>query len=263
MDFSNKDIIHVKYSDIEYIQFKRLLDLGIINAYTLRKDTLDYRRTASENEYSYSVLCEKLGIDKSCVTKGFQMHTSNVKSIDRVMSLEELDNTDGLITDKPNIILSTTNADCNLVLMYDSINKVIANVHAGWRGTFQKIVEKAVNKMIKEYGTNPADLICCFCPSIRKCHFEVEEDVKIMCEDIFSYTGRIDEIIEKGKVIDGKQKYYIDTVLINRILLENVGVKDENIVDSNICSVCNGEYINSYRVQKEGFKLSTAIIMKK
>ena len=68
-------------------------------------------------------------------------------------------------------------------------------------------------------------------------------------------------VFEKGDIIDEKQKYNIDTVLINKILLKNLGVKDENIIDCNICSVCNGDYINSYRVQKQGFKLSTAIIM--
>ena len=263
MDFSNKDIIHIKYPEIEYIQFKRLLDLGIINAYTLRKDTLDFRRTSDKNEYSYSILCEKLGIDANNITKGFQKHTANVRRVDRVMKIEELDDIDGLVTDKQNIILSTTNADCNLVLFYDIKNGVIANVHAGWRGTFQKIVQKAVNKMMKEYNTNPEDLICCFCPSIRKCHFEVEDDVKNICKDIFEYTGRINEIVEEGEIVSEKQKYYIDTVLINKILLKELGVKEKNIIDCNICSVCNSEYINSYRVQKEGFKLSTAVIMKK
>ena len=82
-----------------------------------------------------------------------------------------------------------------------------------------------------------------------------------MCEKIFLYTGQIDDIIAKGEIIDGKQKYHIDTVLINKILLKNLGIKEENIIDCNICSGCNGDYINSYRVQKQNFKLSTAIIM--
>ena len=152
MDFSNGDIVHVVTPEIEYIQFRRLLDFGIVNAYTLRKDGLDFRRTSENNLYSYSLICDKLGIDRSVVTKGFQNHTANVECIDRVMSIDELNDVDGLITDKFGIALSTTNADCNLIMMYDYRKKVIANVHAGWKGTFKKIAEVAIKKMIDVYS---------------------------------------------------------------------------------------------------------------
>lgn len=263
MDFSNKDIVHVKTPEIEYIQFKRLLDYGIINAYTLRKETINFNSKLNEKEHSYKIICDKLGIDSKCITKGGQEHTNNVECIDRVMTLDELQGIDGLITNKKNIALSTTNADCNLIMMYDYNKKVIANTHAGWKGTFKKIAEVTVKKMIEEYNCNPSDIICCFCPSIRQCHFEVDEDVKQLCENIFSYTGKIDEIIKVGNIVEGKQKYNINTVLINKILIKSLGIREENIVDCNICSVCNGEYINSYRIQKENFKLSTAILMMK
>ena len=261
MDFSNKYIIHVKTPKIEYIQFKELLKHGIINAYTLKKDGINFRSNSIETEYSYKTICDELKIKPEYITKGFQKHTSNVQEIERVMSLEELKDTDGLITNKKNIALSTTNADCNLIMLYDINRKVIANVHAGWRGTFKKIIENAVIKMINDYNCNPNDIIACFCPSIRQCHFEVEEDVKNECEEIFSYTGKLEEIIKLGRVEENKQKYNINTVLINKILMESLGIKKENIIDCNICSMCNSDYINSYRAQKESFKLSTAIIM--
>ena len=81
-----------------------------------------------------------------------------------------------------------------------------------------------------------------------------------MCENIFSFTGKIDEFIEKGKKVEEKQKYMIDTVLINRILLEGAGLKKENIIDCDICSVCNSDKINSYRIEGKDFRLATAII---
>ena len=114
--------------------------------------------------------------------------------------------------------------------------------------------------MITNYTCNPQDIYCFISPSIRKCHFEVDEDVKDLCEDIFSFTGKTDEFIKKGKVVEGKQKYMIDTVLINRILLNSIGLKNENIIDCNICSVCNSDKINSYRVEGKNFRLATAII---
>ena len=75
------------------------------------------------------------------------------------------------------------------------------------------------------------------------------------CENIFSFTGRIDEFIIKD------EKYHIDTVLINKILLENLGLQKKNIIDSGLCSVCNKEKIESVRVDKEKAGRATAIII--
>ena len=57
-----------------------------------------------------------------------------------------------------------------------------------------------------------------------------------------------------------KKKWNIDTVLINKIILEQKGLKPENIIDSGICSVCNSDLIHSYRVEKQGYGLNTALI---
>ena len=161
-----------------------------------------------------------------------------------------------MITNKKNIILSTTNADCILLLLFDPVKKVIANIHSGWRGTLQRICVCAINKMKENYGCKEEDIICCICPSIRKCHFEVDRDVYDLFYDEFQdLKNYFDEIIErKGN------KWYIDTVLINKLLLKKIGLKNENIIDSNICSVCNKDLIHSYRAEGKDFKLSTAII---
>ena len=81
-----------------------------------------------------------------------------------------------------------------------------------------------------------------------------------MCEEIFEFTGRTKDFIQEGLIKDGKQKYLIDTILINKILLTDLGLKEENIYDCEICSVCSGDKIASYRVEGKGFKLATSII---
>ena len=111
--------------------------------------------------------------------------------------------------------------------------------------------------MIKEFECNPKDIICCICPSIRKCHFEVEKDVKDMYEKEFKDLENLNNIIEE-KIPN--TKWNIDTVLINKMLLEKQGLKKENIIDSGICSVCNSDIIHSYRVEKNGYGLNTALI---
>ena len=111
--------------------------------------------------------------------------------------------------------------------------------------------------MKEEFGCDLQDIICCICPSIRKCHFEVEKEVKNMFEHEFKDLEELDKIIEE-KVPN--KKWNIDTVLINKKILEKQGLKKENIIDCGICSVCNSNLIHSYRVEKQGYGLNTALI---
>lgn len=259
-NLQNDNIIVKTNGDIEYIQFKKLLECGVKHCYTLKGEKLDFSKDSIEEKNSYSRLAKALEIDENSLIKPVQTHTDVVMCIDEVMQSSELQNVDGLITNKENIALTTKNADCILFLFYDQVKKVIANVHSGWKGTFQKIAEKAVVKMITNYKSNPEDIIVCICPSIRKCHFEVDEDVKDLCTEIFSFINKLDDIIQVGEIKDGKQKYLIDTVLINKILFKELGLKDENIIDCEICSCCNSNKIHSARMEGENFKRATAVI---
>ena len=223
----------------------------------------------SEEEYNYAInsyklLCNSINCNYKNLVKTNQEHTDCVKIVNRKIkngepdfNLKEYYSTDGLITDKKDLILSTTNADCILLLFFDPVKKVIANTHSGWKGTLQRISVKTVEKMVEEYKCNPSDIICCICPSIRKCHFEVEKDVKDLFEKEFKDLENLNKIIEEKVPND---KWNIDTVLINQMILEKIGLKEENIIDSGICSVCNSDIIHSFRVEKEGYGLNTALI---
>ena len=121
----------------------------------------------------------------------------------------------------------------------------------------QRISVKTIRKMEKEFDCNPKDIIACICPSIRKCHFEVNLDVKEMFENEFKDIGQMDEIIKEKMP---NQKWNIDTVKINQIILEKEGLIKENIIDSGICSVCNSDLMHSFRVEKDSYGLNTAVI---
>lgn len=256
-DLSNENIVHIKDNGIEYIQFKRLLEYkdNIVHAYTIGIDKNYRRAQAKEN---YRNLCNCIGINYEKLVYTNQLHTDTVESLTEIKDFEqEKIGVDGLCTDAKGISIATINADCILFLFYDPIKNVIANVHSGWKGTLQRIAIKAVEKMKKEYGCNPKDIICGVSPSIRKCHFEVEKDVKELFEKEFKDIESISDIIEETKP---NQKWHIDTVLINQILLKRAGLLEKNIIDSNLCSVCNKEQIHSFRVEKEGYGVETAII---
>ena len=251
-DLSNENVVHIHKNGVEYLQFRRLLQYPEIeHCYTLR-EKLNFRKYENDHilQESYEKICNALKLDKNNIVKPHQTHTDRVEIVEK--NTQVFDEVDGLITDQKDIILCTTSADCTGLIFYDPVKKVIGNVHSGWRGTLQKIGQKTVKKMIDIYGSDPKDIICCICPHIRKCHFEVEEDVKELFEKEFNTTGRINEIITKGNIIDqNKQKYYIDTTLINKLILKEIGLKEENIIDSGICTVCHAESFHSYRVDKE------------
>lgn len=276
MDLSNENVIHIKKDGIEYLQFRKLLEYkDIINhAYSLGIDK-NYRTARAnkqkleEHTYEkaiqdYKSLCYAIDSKVEHLVKTNQEHTDEVKRVKEKINKEEPDfnlnqysKTDGLITNQKNIMLSTTNADCILLLFFDPIKKVIANTHSGWRGTLQRISVKTVEKMKREFDCDPKDIICCICPSIRKCHFEVEKEVKTEFEKEFKDIREIEEIIEETIP---NYKWHIDTVKINQIILEKEGLKSENIIDSGICSVCHADKIHSYRVEKQGYGLNTALI---
>ena len=278
MDLSNENVIYVEKEGIQYLQFRKLLKYSdiITHGYSLGIDK--NFRTARANKQKlpeqeakkaikdYENLGKCIDIKLNKMVKPNQAHTDKIQIVEKHIlenepdfNLEVYDKTDGLITNKKDIALATTNADCILLLFFDPVNKVIANVHSGWRGTIQRISVKTVQKMVDKFNCKPENIICCICPSIRKCHFEVENDVKEIFEKEFKdlKIEQNNDIMEKQK---DKEKWNIDTVLINKILLKQEGLKQENIIDSGICSVCNSDLIHSYRVEKQGYGLATALI---
>ena len=244
-----------------------MLFLGTnVNFRTSSKNCVNNKIKYEKVISNYKNLCDNIGLDYRNLVKGIQKHTNNVTSVyDKInkdepdFNMKEYENIDGLITNKKNIVLSTTSADCISLLFFDPVKKVIANTHSGWKGTLQRISIKTIEKMVKEFSCKKEDIIVCICPSIRKCHFEVEETVKDMFLKEFQELEEenLKEIIEE-KVI-GK-KWNIDTVLINKIILKNIGIKEENIIDSKICTMCNPEILHSYRAEKENYGLNTALI---
>ena len=280
MDLSNDRVIHIKNGDIEYLQFRKLLEYSDIISHCYSLGTNVNFRTSSKNyennennefEYekvinNYKNLCDNICLDYKNLVKGIQRHTNNVTTVyskinkdEPDFNMKEYENIDGLITNKKDIVLSTTSADCISLLFFDPVKKVIANTHSGWKGTLQRISVKTVEKMVKEFKCKKEDIIVCICPSIRKCHFEVEETVKDMFFKEFQNLGQdnLKNIIEEKQE---NNKWNIDTVLINKIILKNIGVKEENIIDSKICTMCNPGILHSYRVEKEKFGLNTALI---
>lgn len=267
-DLSNENIIHANKNGLEYIQFRKLIEYNDIltHCFTLKPldfgDNSNYEDKKDVVTKNYKLICNELNVDYKNIIRPYQTHTSNVKNVDadNGIFLREYTNIDGLITNKKNIALSLTYADCTPIYLFDTNKKAIGNIHSGWQGTVKKIAKNAIEKMIETYGSNPKDIICAIGPTIRKCHFEVEDDVKEMFLNKFNYIG---DVVTTGAIKQGKQKYYIDTVKINKTILMEMGIKEENIIDSKICTVCNSNFMHSYRKEGKDAGRGTALIMLK
>ncbi len=108
------------------------------------------------------------------VVQPHQVHGCVIREVtDPLTTRDELEGVDALVTDVPGVAISVRTADCIPVLLYDPVNKAVAAVHAGWRGTVQQISCKVIDRMHDLYGTDAADLIAVIGPGIGPESFQV------------------------------------------------------------------------------------------
>ena len=131
-------------------------------------------------------------------------------------------------------------ADCVPIAIIDKKKKAIALAHAGWRGTYDAIAKKTIEKMIDNYDTNPKDLVCVIGPSIGPCCYEVSKDLVEKFNMNFTNSTEKFHTIEEGR-------YKLDLWKVNEYILRECGVKDENIINLKLCTSCNSDKFHSYR----------------
>jgi len=143
------------------------------------------------------------------------------------------------------------------IYLFDKNKKVIGNIHSGWQGTVKRIAKESIEFMKQKYNSNPEDIICVIGPTIRKCHFEVKQDVRDIFYNEFKSMENIDNIITYN---NETKSYFIDTVEINKNLLKEEGILEENIIDSKVCTYCNSNIIHSYRIEGKKSGRNTSLI---
>lgn len=250
MGFSNKFIKHIKNQELEYLKFLEFEKTGLVkHALTTRRggvSKLPYNSLnlkfgigdSSDNVVKNNqIICNELGIEYDSIVYASQVHGNDVEAISQAP--EKILDIDGFITNKPGISLVTHYADCVPLLFLDPVNRVIGNAHSGWKGTVKKIAQNTIKKMIKEYSSNPKDILVGIGPCIGKCCFNVDMPVLQEFKDNFNDYERFCEM--------RNFKYYIDLVEANKVQLDEIGVDKQNIFVAEICTNCNKEYLYSYR----------------
>ena len=122
------------------------------------------------------VLYADIKIDGSQIASSFQCHGNEVLNVIEPGYYEGFD---ALITNKKDIFLQILVADCTPILLFDPQNEVVAAIHAGWRGTVNKIVQQTLEKMKDVFNTNPFDCLAYVGTCITQPFFEVDEDVAL------------------------------------------------------------------------------------
>ena len=187
-------------------------------------------------------LAHLLGIKTEQLVFPRQTHTSRVCTVAEIPE-QEITETDALITNQTGICICVQTADCVPILLFDPVEKVAAAVHAGWRGTVQKIVVETVRRMQQEYNSDPVNIMAAIGPSIGPGVYEVGSEVEQAARH--SIPGA-----EETLCLNGSGKYHFNLWEANRNLLLSCGLVAQHIEVLKECSFQEGE--KYYSARREG-----------
>jgi YfiH family protein len=158
---------------------------------------------------------------------------------------------DGLITQVHGIGLFWAIADCTVMLAVDPVHQAIAVVHAGWRGTSQAIMIKAIEIMGNRYGTHPTDLYIGLSPSIGACCYEIDERVReaFQKHPIAAKHASFSTIPAVSRNNVPYTSLRLDIVASNYAQLLSIGIPSEQIELSGICTGCHHDLFFSNRIE--------------
>ena len=206
-------------------------------------------------------------------TKGSQtwptvpMHQIHSAVIHRIESIPgKMLQGDGLITNRPGILLTVRTADCVPVLIVDAEKRATGAFHAGWRGTLARIVEKGVGEMRRQFGSDPADLSAAIGPCIHSCCYEVSDDFPDKFRAQFEYADSLfEEVFDSNSLHlkypllflnqrapghgDAASKLHFNLVEANRRQLLDAGIAEKNIWISDLCTSCRTDLLFSHRAE--------------
>jgi len=203
---------------------------------------LNYGLNVSDNplivENNRQEILQLLNIQGSVVIP-VQTHTNNIAIVTADNKQSVFTDIDALITQVPNIIIGVLSADCVPVLLVDPIKKVVASIHAGWRGTAANIVTNTIHEMRVHFDCKPSDIIAGIGPSISAKCYEVGDDVAI-------------HFSENAKSSGTNGKTCIDLWKENENQLLQAGVLKSNISISGQCTYSNPDLF--YSARRDGIK---------
>jgi len=157
------------------------------------------------------------------ITAAHQARTADIPEVDI------------LVTTVPGLGLLIKQADCQAVMFFDPVHRVVANVHCGWRGQVQTILAEAVRLLQDRFGSRPADLYAAVGPSLGPCCAEFKNFRREFPPALWGYQVR---------------PTYFDLWRLSRDQLAAAGLLPARIDLAGLCTRCGAEDFYSYRREK-------------
>ena len=202
-------------------------------------------RFTGDSEAVYSGFRKELAISCELDTNQFvfprQTHSDRVVVVTSENVTSTIDDADALITNARGLFICVQTADCVPILLFDPEKKVIAAIHAGWKGTISKIAKKTIEQMIEKFDCNPADIVAGIGPSIHMHAYEVGPEVVEAVEASFTNSSAM----LKPSMNEGKA--YFDLWEANQTVLMESGILEENIEVMGLCSFEHADLFYSAR----------------
>jgi polyphenol oxidase len=209
-----------------------------------------------------------------------QIHSDIVRAVDGrdFDSKGDAAKADALVTSTKGVVLAIQTADCIPILLADTKRKAVAAIHAGWRGTLQRIAEKTIGRMQMEFGTQPTDIVAVLGPGIGGCCYEVGHEVASEFAAQFPnarewFEGTFDAVasgdndpnwlpwltMKPPGHAPAPPRVHFDLIAANRWILMNAGVQAKNISASGFCTSCRTDLFFSYRRERSTGRMIAAI----
>lgn len=224
-------------------------------------------------------LCRLLGIADDRLLMPHQVHLTTTVCVDDALlqlpaeqRLAALEGCDALMTDLRGVCIGVSTADCIPILLFDEAHHAVCAIHAGWRGTVQRIAEKAVAAMASAYGTHPEQLRAQVGPGIHLDSFEVGDEVyEAFASEGFSMEqiSRRYPAHDSGGLLPAShpspspEKWHIDLPECNRLQLVAAGVDATAVAVSPVCTYEHAtDFFSARRLGVSSGRIFTGIMMK-
>lgn len=209
-----------------------------------------FNRNTDEGINEINTLKDEFNADEVIYLK--QIHSNSVLKYSKNSSSVKDEEGDAIITNEKNVIIGAFTADCVPIILVDEEAGAIAAIHSGWRGTFESITLETIKKMKKEFNVSVENIKAYIGPHIRKCCYEVSEDLK---KDFLNKK----KTIEKEELFNGKN-LNLEACIIDD--LKKAGVIEDNINSINLCTYCSNEIkLHSYRKSQGSYGRMFSFVM--
>jgi len=199
---------------------------------------------------NYARLFSGSPIDYRDLWSTIQVHDDRILTVDEAGRFDKPVGAeigvDGFVTDKKDVPIMVKLADCQGVLLFDPVKKVVSAVHSGWKGNTKNIVGKSILRMVEEFGSNPSDILAGVSASLGPCCAEFSNPYEELPEFMHKY-------------IDGR---HVDLWACTRDQLFETGVLPKNIEFSGECSKCHNDKYFSYRASARTGRMGAFIVLR-